>query len=48
MLNFKYKSQHVRIPINRTDSICIIEFDDEVTRAFAKVIPNKGAAQLFQ
>ncbi|KCZ76670.1 hypothetical protein H311_02327 [Anncaliia algerae PRA109] len=43
MLNFRCKSHRGRSPQNRTDALCIIEYDGKITRAFAKVIANKEA-----
>lgn len=47
MLNFKIKSHRGRSPINRTDSLCIVEIDQHITRAFACEIPNKQASTLI-
>ncbi|KCZ76629.1 hypothetical protein H311_02369, partial [Anncaliia algerae PRA109] len=41
MLNFKCKSHRGRSPSNKTDALCIVEVDQKITRAFAKIIPNK-------
>ena len=41
MLNYKCKSHRGRSPTNRTDSLCIIEYVNHITRAYATVIPNK-------
>lgn len=41
MPNYRCKSHGGRSPYNRTDSLCIIEYDNSITRAFAKIIPNK-------
>ncbi|KCZ77362.1 hypothetical protein H311_01624 [Anncaliia algerae PRA109] len=41
MLNFKCKSHRGRSPSNKTDALCIVEVGQRITRAFAKVIPNK-------
>ena len=46
MLNYKCKSHRGRSPLNRTDSICIVEFVNNITRAYASVIPNKSQATL--
>ncbi|KCZ82413.1 hypothetical protein H312_00071 [Anncaliia algerae PRA339] len=43
MLNFRCKSHRGRSPQNRTDALCIIEYDGKITRAFAKIIANKEA-----
>lgn len=42
MLNYKCKSHRGRSPLNRTDSLCIIEYEGRILRAFATVIPNKS------
>ncbi|KCZ79507.1 hypothetical protein H312_03107 [Anncaliia algerae PRA339] len=41
MLNFKCKSHRGRSPSNKTDALCIVEVGQKITRAFAKIIPNK-------
>jgi transposase-like protein len=41
MINYKVKSHRGRASSNRTDSLCIVEFDQHITRAFACCIPNK-------
>ncbi|KAG0420036.1 hypothetical protein EQH57_0322 [Dictyocoela roeselum] len=41
MLNYKVKSHRGRPPKNRTDALCIIEFDGEIKRVFACIIENK-------
>ncbi|KAG0419991.1 hypothetical protein DMUE_6356, partial [Dictyocoela muelleri] len=41
MLNYKAKSHRGRSPANKTDALCIIEFDTEIVRVFACVIENK-------
>ncbi|KCZ80784.1 hypothetical protein H312_01791 [Anncaliia algerae PRA339] len=41
MLNFKCKSHRGRAPSNRTDSLCIVEINRSITRAYATIIPNK-------
>lgn len=46
MLNYKCKSHRGRSPRNETDSLCIVELKENITRAFAVVIPNKAAATL--
>ena len=46
MLNYKVKSHRGRSPTNRTDSLCIVETDGNIKRAFACVIPNKRASTL--
>lgn len=35
------KSHRSRAPSNKTDSFCIIEYENHITRCFAQVIPNK-------
>ena len=48
-MNFKCKSHRGRSPLNRTDALCIVEVDSEghISRAFAKVIPNKKAETII-
>ncbi|KAG0437724.1 hypothetical protein DMUE_3528 [Dictyocoela muelleri] len=41
MLNYKAKSHRGRSPSNKTDAICIIEFENNIKRVFATVIENK-------
>ncbi|KCZ80992.1 hypothetical protein H312_01597 [Anncaliia algerae PRA339] len=41
MLNFKCKSHRGRSPENRTDSLCIVEYNGNIKRVFAQIIPNK-------
>ena len=38
MLNYKCKSHRGRSPGNRTDSLCIVEVTNKITRAFACVL----------
>jgi transposase-like protein len=40
-LNHKIKAHRGRALLNKTDALCIIEFDSCITRAFACVIENK-------
>lgn len=47
MLNYKCKSHRGRSPSNRTDSLCMVEFTERITRAYATVIPNKCANTLI-
>ncbi|KCZ75589.1 hypothetical protein H311_03431, partial [Anncaliia algerae PRA109] len=47
MLNFKCKSHRGRSPLNRTDSLCIVEFENKVTRVYATCIPNRRAETLI-
>ncbi|KAG0430428.1 hypothetical protein DMUE_5661 [Dictyocoela muelleri] len=41
MLNYKVKSHRGRAPENKTDALCIIEYENEIKRVFACVIDNK-------
>ncbi|KAG0438567.1 hypothetical protein DMUE_3015 [Dictyocoela muelleri] len=41
MLNFKCKSHRGRSTTNRSDALCIVEWDGSTTRAFATIIPDK-------
>ncbi|KAG0419256.1 hypothetical protein EQH57_0551 [Dictyocoela roeselum] len=41
MLNYKVKSHRGRAPENKTDALCIIEYENEIKRVFACVIENK-------
>ncbi|KAG0428057.1 hypothetical protein DMUE_5844, partial [Dictyocoela muelleri] len=41
MLNYKVKSHRGRSPENKTDALCIIEYENEIKRVFACVIDNK-------
>ncbi|KCZ78227.1 hypothetical protein H311_00749, partial [Anncaliia algerae PRA109] len=41
MLNYKCKSHSLRSPSNKTDSLCILEFENKITHVFATCIPNK-------
>jgi transposase-like protein len=43
-LNFKIKSHRGRAPTNKTDALCIVEFDRHISRAFACVIADKKAS----
>lgn len=47
-LNFKIKSHRGRSPINKTDALCIIEYEEEITGAFACVISDKKASTTIQ
>lgn len=47
MLNFKCKSHRGRSSSNRTDSLCIVEVSERITKAFAVVIPDKRATTLL-
>lgn len=40
-LNRKVKAHRGRAPTNKTDTLCIVEFKDQITRVFVYVIPNK-------
>lgn len=42
-LNHKIKAHRGRAPRNKTDALCIVEYDTCITRAFACVIENKSA-----
>lgn len=46
-LNFKVKSHRGRSPINKTDALCIVEFDTRISRAFACVISDKKASTIL-
>lgn len=46
-LNFKIKAHRGRPPMNKTDALCIVEVEDQITRAFACVIANKKAETLI-
>lgn len=46
MLNYKCKNHRGRSPQNDTDALCIVEFKENITRAFATVIPDKSQATL--
>ena len=43
-LNHGMKNHRGRSPLNKTDALCIIEFDSYITRAFACVISDKKAS----
>lgn len=47
MLNYKCKSHRGRSATNKTDAISIVEVGDRITRAFARVIPNKESNTLI-
>ncbi|KAM0677329.1 hypothetical protein COBT_004240, partial [Conglomerata obtusa] len=47
MMNFKSKSHRGRSSTNKTDALCIIEYSDRITRAFATVIANKKSETLI-
>ena len=47
MLNYKCKSHRGRSPTNRTDALCIIEFENEITRVFTRVINDKKATTIM-
>ncbi|KAG0438117.1 hypothetical protein DMUE_3290 [Dictyocoela muelleri] len=40
-LNYKVKSHIGRVPENKTDALCIIDYENEIKRVFACVIDNK-------
>lgn len=42
-LNHKIKAHRGRAPLNKTDALCIVEYDSCITKAFACVIANKKA-----
>ena len=46
MLNYKCKSHRGRSPGNRTDALAIVDFMNQITRAFAFVIQNKMSSTL--
>ncbi|KCZ79342.1 hypothetical protein H312_03264 [Anncaliia algerae PRA339] len=41
MLNYKCKSHRGRSSRNKSDALCIVEYDGHITREFAVLIPNK-------
>jgi transposase-like protein len=47
MLTYKCKSHRGRSPNNRTDSLCIVEVTNRITRAFACVLENKTASVIL-
>lgn len=47
MLNFKCKSHRGRSASNKSDALCIVEYDGHITRAYAELIPNKAANTLL-
>ena len=47
MLNYKIKSHRGRSPSNLTDSLCIVEVNGHITRAFSCVIPDKSEKTLI-
>ena len=46
MLNFKVKSHRGRSSTNKTNSLFIVEFDNHITKCFAKIIPDKKESSL--
>ena len=51
MLNYKYKSHCGRSPLNRTDSICIVECDSysvKIQNVWAELISNKKTSTIIQ
>lgn len=47
MLNFKCKSHRGRSTTNKTDALCIVEYDGEITRVFATTIIDKKARTIL-
>lgn len=47
MLNHKIKSRRGKILAKRTDSLCIIEFENEKMRVFTCIIQNKEKMTIF-
>ncbi len=47
MLNYKAKSHRGRSPSNKTDSLCIVEVDTRITRAYATVLNDKKVSTLI-
>ncbi|KCZ74415.1 hypothetical protein H311_04620 [Anncaliia algerae PRA109] len=47
MMNFKCKSHRGRSPHNQTDAISIVEVENNITRAFARMIENKKSETLI-
>ncbi|KCZ81828.1 hypothetical protein H312_00727, partial [Anncaliia algerae PRA339] len=47
MMNFECKSRRGRSPHNQTDAISIVEVENNITRAFARVIGNKKSEILI-
>jgi hypothetical protein len=47
MLNYKCKSHRGRSPLNKTDSLEIVEVRNHITRVFACIIPNKISSTLI-
>lgn len=46
-LNFAIKSHRGRSPSNKTDAICIVEFNGHISRVYARTIPDKRAETLY-
>ncbi|KCZ81096.1 hypothetical protein H312_01462, partial [Anncaliia algerae PRA339] len=47
MMNFKCKSHRGRSTLNKTDALVIIEYQNKIKRAFAKIIPNKESRTII-
>ena len=49
MMNYKCKSHRGRSPLNRTDSLCMVEIrGGKILRCLALVIPDKSSATISQ
>lgn len=46
-LNFKIKAHRGRAPNNKTDALCIVEFDNYITNAYSCVINDKKASTII-
>lgn len=46
-LNFKIKAHRGRAPQNKTDALCIVEYENRITRAFACVIQDKKSSTII-
>lgn len=46
-LNHSVKAHRGRAPLNKTDALCIIEYDTKISKAYACVIKDKKATTLL-
>ncbi|KCZ75679.1 hypothetical protein H311_03339 [Anncaliia algerae PRA109] len=47
VMNYKSKSHRGRSPLNMTDALCIVEFTDKITKAYATTIFDKKKQRYY-
>ncbi|KCZ78523.1 hypothetical protein H311_00443 [Anncaliia algerae PRA109] len=47
MLNFKIKLHRRRSPCNKTYTLCLIEYNEKITKCFAICIKDKNVRTIY-